>query len=233
MPSQEYSNIKLKDSNNPEENNVNHDLELESNGRVRTLRPPRGCYLTRTQGVLLFVTCIVVIILIGLLAGLLGRKDCGPPESIPVKPFRQEIGPTSTSTRNPPPPWQRIRLPRTLIPSLYELSLRIDLTKFVFKGAVNITIRVAQSTKHVLIHMNKLSIHKSQVSLKEMKSKNSVNIINQFYYADKQFYVLELAEYLVLEGKYVLSFDAFEGNMTDEMRGLYRSSYKLPNGETR
>jgi hypothetical protein len=140
---------------------------------------------------------------------------------------------TPRPTISPSLPWSEIRLTRAVIPSQYNLKLKVDLTNFVFGGSVDIKVNCDEATKHVVVHVNDLNITKSLVSITEWETGRSIEIRKQIPAPINQFYVLELSSDLRPGTTYRIRFGNFSGTLQDNLRGLYRSHYETSEGETR
>lgn len=128
-------------------------------------------------------------------------------------------------------PWSKIRLPRAFIPKMYEIRLQVDLDKFVFRGSLNITLRVNHSTRYIVFHRSYLEMDQSSVALtSEFSPPRSV--VRQFEVKASHFHVVELDRDVEAGTMYTLSVGSFSGRVNQQLRGLYRSSYVI-NGETR
>ena len=88
----------------------------------------------------------------GLLAGLVGRS-----EQSPVSVTTQVPSVTTTTVQPVPGPWNSIRLPLDLIPTLYRVDLKPELVadaegKFWFGGESEVEFVVEEATNYVYIH---------------------------------------------------------------------------------
>ena len=216
------------------------------NAHVKVEKPAKaGCLLTRTQVVLLAVAILLLVIVVGLLAGVLSRRRCEDQgedldfwKNTPPKP-----------TVNPSKPWSDIRLPRNIVPSHYNISLRVDLEKFVFSGSVDIDVECTRDTEYVIIHANSLDIKKSQVVVRELRKESNrrrkatdarstptgrkLDIKEHVSVPINQFWVLRMKDKLKKNRKYAIRFGHFEGKILDDLRGLYKSTYKGAGGQER
>lgn len=68
------------------------------------------------------------------------------------------------STAIPPPTtpgteiWWNVRLPKHVTPKHYDVTIFVDLKKFLFNGHVSMLIDVKEPTEYVLVHTNKLTV---------------------------------------------------------------------------
>ena len=120
-------------------------------------------------------------------------------------------------------PWKELRLPRTVIPVHYEITLYPDFydNNAWFYGNETVEIDVRQPTRHVMIHVNYLNITRTSL---EDDSGNSVEINRTFEYKPNQFLVIETKEMLHQSQRVKLSI-SFDGSLTRSIVGLYKSVY--------
>ncbi|XP_041356333.1 glutamyl aminopeptidase-like [Gigantopelta aegis] len=132
------------------------------------------------------------------------------------------------------PPWKQIRLPKALVPGHYDLRLKIDLTNFVFSGSVNISLYVNRSTRFVMFHRSSLlGILEKHVRVVPLGRFPRRHIKRQFYEKRYQFHVLELNGELPVGSEYSLQIGDFRGRIIQNLRGLYKSTYKTRDGTER
>lgn len=208
-----------------------------------------GCYLTRMRAVLIAALILVavaaVVLLVLFLGGLPGygcKCEIGAPTRQSQTPLGSSRPPVTSSTPSGVgPPWAGIRLPRAVVPRHYDLTLRVDLEAFVFTGAVNISLRAHQATRYVVLHRADLNVTEDAVRMRRVAetsggrggSRRDLAIQRQFEVRQNQFHVVELEEKLVKGVSYVLELGHFQGAIRTDLRGLYRSSYRDRNGNTR
>ena len=186
-----------------------------------------GCYVTRVQAVLLALMFIVLMALTGFLVAVLSR-----PFFFGSDPNKRQ-SPTPKPTVSSYLPWSDIRLPETFIPSFYKLELKVNLDNFTFSGWVEIDTLLKESDNIVIVHVNDLTITKEAVTVQDMTTKKFEAIEDYIPVPINQFYVLQMARYLTANRRYKIRFGFFEGQMKDDLRGLYRSKYKDDKGRTR
>ena len=225
------------------QNQNNIDKGSRSDGEVHCRTPARkGCFLTRTQCFAAFLSALLVITIVGVISAVASRKcDCHEESWRPaghlnvsrVRPFEPH------PTVDPQLPWGDIRLPRDLIPSLYNLQLRVDLNTFGFSGSVDIAVSVEQTTRYIMLHVNKLKVDRRRVTIIRTDldlphgSEISLRIIEQFQVLQNDFYVLKASTLLRKGHRYLITFGNFTGVLADDLRGLYRSSYTTKKGQTK
>lgn len=113
------------------------------------------------------------------------------------------------------------RLPKTVIPSSYEILLMPELKDdFKFEGRVHINATVRESTNTIILHHEKMEILKLTVT----RDKESQEIANTSYNNVTEKYEITLRNELI-PGTTVSINIAYRGNLRDDMVGFYRSSY--------
>lgn len=192
----------------------------------------RGCYLSKTQGIIIIIIIFAIIILLAVVVALLAATRCscdGTEESLPLRMT------TPRPTLDPSLPWSEIRLPRSLIPLHYNLELNVDVDSFSFSGWVTMDLMCEESTHYAMVHVHALNIDRSKVSIEDLSHpSHRVPTITEHHDVPlNQFHVLKLSSPLTKGHKYRLKFGHFTGIIEDDLRGLYRSMYKDKNGTTR
>lgn len=126
-----------------------------------------------------------------------------------------------------------VRLPRHVIPSLYEIELQPNMysgdpENFTFDGKVTIHIDCKESTNSITLHSNKLDIPEKYVSVRQWNTPSGINAINVTSLAHdqrRQFVVLTLDQNLIVGHAYVMTMK-FKGPLKNDLAGLYLSTYK-------
>uniref|UniRef100_H2Y8Z8 Aminopeptidase n=1 Tax=Ciona savignyi TaxID=51511 RepID=H2Y8Z8_CIOSA len=165
-------------------------------------------------------------------AGLLG-KDCTPSVVIEVTTVSTAITTSTVSTTTiSPGPWSDVRLPTYLVPYHYVVDLQPNLEpdstgKYWFNGTSEVQFQVANSTRFIYIHSNKLEY--DDVYLAD-ESGAAISIAQWWLYDMNQFLIVELDAELVQGQNYSLHTQ-FKGELADDLTGLYRSTYTDINGK--
>jgi len=126
-------------------------------------------------------------------------------------------------------PWDDPRLPQTILPIHYDLVVHPNLTDFTFRGSVNIILNVTEASDIVVLNSADLEIENLR-----LESSNEENLLVSWRLCPAR---EQLA--ITIEGEddlgirvgdtYNLSM-TFRGKLSDQLRGLYRSSYRTDNG---
>uniref|UniRef100_A0A8C2FC98 Aminopeptidase N-like N-terminal domain-containing protein n=1 Tax=Cyprinus carpio TaxID=7962 RepID=A0A8C2FC98_CYPCA len=71
------------------------------------------------------------------------------------------------STSGEPFPWTELRLPPSVHPVHYNISLHPNLTLMTFQGSVSILVKVLHETKNIVLHGSDMNISKVTFEGKE------------------------------------------------------------------
>ncbi|XP_055847662.1 aminopeptidase N [Episyrphus balteatus] len=137
-----------------------------------------------------------------------------------------------------------VRLPRSVVPEKYNISLIPHLSNntFKFEGEVQIIVRVVEDCQNITMHVTELRIAQEDVSVRKLNdnggmlgagrgSVDSLRIRKQYFVEAKQFFVIEFYEKLQKDTHYEIRIK-FYGDILDYLQGFYRSSHQVGN-ETR
>jgi puromycin-sensitive aminopeptidase len=116
------------------------------------------------------------------------------------------------------------RLPRTIVPSHYDIDLDLDMEDFTFKGKVGIDIEVHEPARAIVLNS-------AEVDIKEafLTSGPTRFGISGISYDDKYDRATLTLEKEAAPGHYRLEID-YAGIINDQLQGLYRSAYKDEEG---
>ncbi|XP_018306516.1 puromycin-sensitive aminopeptidase-like protein [Mycetomoellerius zeteki] len=129
-----------------------------------------------------------------------------------------------------------IRLPRDVVPELYELWLIPFIWEgnFTFHGEIKILINVTNDTDNVTLHAVDIKIDEGFTSIREYSSNDKNNnkttvigITEQKKDVDRQFHVIKTSK--LKKGKQYIVHLKFIGYLNDNLHGFYRSSYTVDN----
>jgi puromycin-sensitive aminopeptidase len=126
------------------------------------------------------------------------------------------------------PPSADPRLPRTAIPSRYELRLAPDLAAASFSGVVDIDLRVAEATDRLVLNAAELEVTAASLTGPGGTTASPGVTVDE----DEQRLTLSLDEPLSPGDGYRLSLE-FTGILNDQLHGFYRSRFTDAEGATR
>ncbi|XP_012674825.2 aminopeptidase Ey-like isoform X1 [Clupea harengus] len=135
-----------------------------------------------------------------------------------------------TTTSNEP--WDKYRLPDTLKPSKYNVTLWPRLEKddhgmYVFTGHSTVDFECVKETDMILIHSNKLNLTKfngHHATLTRLDGAAAPAIKTTWLQETTHYLVIQLNGKLVQGNFYQLN-TRFQGELADDMTGFYRSHY--------
>lgn len=136
-------------------------------------------------------------------------------------------------TSFPPPtdPWDRHRLPDTLVPDHYYVTLwprlEPDATgTYVFTGKSSVRFRSLRDTSLIILHCKQLKLTTMDKHLARLTaiSGTAPEIRKTWLHVPMQYLVIQLNGVLKTGQDYKL-YTEFEGELSDDLEGLYRSEY--------
>ncbi|XP_032650172.1 aminopeptidase N [Chelonoidis abingdonii] len=144
------------------------------------------------------------------------------------------------STAAPANPWNSLRLPESLIPEHYTVTLQPFLTPdtssglYIFKGNSTVRFSCQNATDLILIHSKQLNYTQQSgflVSLQGVSGSSPPPITKTWLETQTQYLVVQLQGQLE-KGKSYELVSSFTGELADDLGGFYRSEY-VEDGETR
>ncbi|MEQ2280807.1 hypothetical protein AMECASPLE_023742 [Ameca splendens] len=142
--------------------------------------------------------------------------------------------PITTTPTPPNNPWNQYRLPKTLVPDHYNVTLWPQLKPvstdfYIFTGDSVVEFECVEETDLILIHSNKLNYTTlSDGVIARLTAVNSASVpsIKSFWLqTETQYLVLQLDGKLVKGQRYHL-YTEFTGELADDLGGFYRSVYQ-------
>lgn len=129
--------------------------------------------------------------------------------------------------------YKSIRIPKDVKPFHYDLFIHPNLEELTFQGRVRIKIRCFKNTRRVIFHVKNLRYENIKLTREETGEDNiEIKVKDIAENKELNLVTLELENQLKVNEKYVLSMD-FEGEISNNMEGFYKSSYMTKDGETR
>ncbi|XP_067294260.1 leucyl-cystinyl aminopeptidase isoform X2 [Pseudorasbora parva] len=119
-------------------------------------------------------------------------------------------------------PWTELRLPSSVHPVHYDISLHPDLNRMNFQGSVSIKVKVLHETKIIVLHSSDMNITKATFEGK---------VVDVLEYKPWQQIAIKFPEDLT-KGQYVLNLD-YTANFSISYNGFYNSSYVDTTGTKR
>ncbi|KAF3689288.1 Aminopeptidase N [Channa argus] len=195
----------------------------------------KGFYISKAVGI------VGIILGAGALATIIALSVVYSQEKAKnnVNPSPTDEGPTIRPTVTTPAPsnepWDKYRLPTSLVPESYNVLLRPYLTPdettelYIFTGNSTVEFVCVEETDLILIHSHKLNYSKLEDGkLATLISLNTAvkapSIQSTMIQKVTQYLVIHLDGKLVKGQRYQL-FTAFTGELADDLGGFYRSVY--------
>uniref|UniRef100_A0A8C6PQW3 Leucyl and cystinyl aminopeptidase n=1 Tax=Nothobranchius furzeri TaxID=105023 RepID=A0A8C6PQW3_NOTFU len=174
--------------------------------------PPRSC--SRPSARTMVVCVLVLVITVSMTMVLYFLPDCT---------FTKAGCPKSNQTQNQTDeevfPWAQFRLPRSINPLSYELTLTPDLDNMTFTGRAVIHMSVLHNTKRIVLHGVDLLIHKATFKLGD-EPPHDVTVLES---KPRQQIAVKFEEELKVGQLCVLTLDYF-ANFSHTYDGFYNSS---------
>lgn len=146
---------------------------------------------------------------------------------------------TPAPTTGPANPWNNLRLPQTLLPTLYTVRLQPFLTqdasgRYLFQGNSTVLFSCQNATDLILIHSKRLNYTLQggfHASLHGEGGSRPPPITKTWLEPEAQYLVVQLGGQLEKGRSYRLD-SVFTGELADDLAGFYRSEY-VENNVTR
>uniref|UniRef100_A0A8D3AEQ1 Leucyl/cystinyl aminopeptidase n=2 Tax=Eukaryota TaxID=2759 RepID=A0A8D3AEQ1_SCOMX len=208
---------------------MNRSSSHRSNASPYTrLAPPRSCSRPSARTV---VVCVLFLLIVASMtmvlyflpgctftrAGCHKQNKTTPQET--VYPF---------ATNGELFPWAQFRLPQSIRPLSYDLTLNPDLNEMTFTGRAVINMSVLHNTKRIVLHGANLNILKATFKLGDGEASD---VIVLEYKLGKQL-AIKFSKELKAGQFCVLTLD-YSANLSHTYDGFYNSSYTDKNGNKR
>ncbi|XP_020345753.1 leucyl-cystinyl aminopeptidase [Oncorhynchus kisutch] len=190
--------------------------------------PPRLCSCPSAR---MLVVGVFILVLVASMAMALyflpgctfTKAGCGKANSsIPMEPSYPN------STNGELFPWNELRLPASVRPVNYDLSLTPNLTSMTFTGRTVINMTILHDTKRIVLHSSELIITKATFQVGEDKSVE----VKVLEYKPWQQIAVSFLEDLKVGQVCVLTLD-YAANLSHTYDGFYNSSYNDKTGAKR
>uniref|UniRef100_A0A8C2EZL0 Aminopeptidase n=1 Tax=Cyprinus carpio TaxID=7962 RepID=A0A8C2EZL0_CYPCA len=186
----------------------------------------KGFFINKTVGIVGIVLAAGAIATIIALSVVYSQEKSKNNEN-EVKPTGAVTTPVPT-TEPSNEPWDQWRLPQTLSPQTYNVTLwprlQPDATGlYIFRGLSSVVFRCVEKTNLILIHSNKLNMT-LQPTLTALGSKPAPIIESIVMHTKTQYMAIHLKEELTAGESYEL-YTEFLGELADDLGGFYRSEY--------
>lgn len=138
----------------------------------------------------------------------------------------------ATTPSTPKEPWQRYRLPDSLAPVSYNVTLWPHMEPnendmYVFLGKSTVIFECVKETDLILIHSNKLNLttfEEHLATLKGLDGATAPALKTTWLEVPTQYLVIQLQSKLAVGSRYELHTE-FVGELANDLGGFYRSEY--------
>ncbi|KAM9764878.1 aminopeptidase Ey-like [Menidia menidia] len=186
----------------------------------------KGFYISKAVAGVCAVAAVGAVITIIALAVVYSQE-----KSKNVEPPTTTAGP-STTPSTPKEPWQRYRLPDSLSPVSYNVTLWPRLTPnaedlYIFTGESTVVFTCVKETDLILIHSNKLNFTSFDGFFAKLTAPSGLpvpGLQKTWLEVPTQFLVIQLTGPLQAGHTYQLHTQ-FVGELSDDLGGFYRSEY--------
>uniref|UniRef100_A0A7N8XZC6 Aminopeptidase n=1 Tax=Mastacembelus armatus TaxID=205130 RepID=A0A7N8XZC6_9TELE len=192
----------------------------------------KGFYIRKELAVTCVVAAVAAVAVIIALSVVYAQEKSKNEVTLPFT-----AGPDATSTFSPTPstpkePWMHFRLPDSLAPVSYNVTLWPRLEPiadnlYVFSGHSTVVIRCVRETDLILIHSNKLNLTTFEghhAKLNGLNGATAPTLTKTWLEIPTQYLVIQLSSPLWAGNMYEL-FTQFTGELSDDLGGFYRSEY--------
>ena len=191
-----------------------------------------GFVVTRGKALVLILLFLCSLTAVGLLVYFFTERPCatlgGSVES------STPASETSSSSSSSSKIIENIRLPRDVLPHHYDVRLLpiLETGNFSILGRVSVDIECKEVTDRIVLHSVDIVVDPKSVQLiHKVNQAHALSVSGIDYDTKLEFLIVRLDHKLTKGSNYTLSMD-FLGNLTDRLKGFYRSNYK-EDGETK
>lgn len=195
----------------------------------------KGFYISKTLGILGILLGVAAVCTIIALSVVYAQEKNRNAENSAIAPTLPGSTSATTSTTNPideSKPWNQYRLPKTLIPDSYQVTLRPYLTPneqglYIFKGSSTVRFTCNETTNVIIIHSKKLNYTNKgnhRVALRALGDTPAPNIDTTELVERTEYLVVHLQGSLIKGHQYEMDSE-FQGELADDLAGFYRSEY--------
>uniref|UniRef100_F6UV20 Aminopeptidase n=1 Tax=Monodelphis domestica TaxID=13616 RepID=F6UV20_MONDO len=184
-------------------------------------------------GILFAIASVSTIIALSVVYSQEKEKNLEASKTTPSAPITSAPTSSAPTTLDQSVPWNRYRLPKSLIPVHYKVTLKPNLTKddqglYTFWGQSSVQFVCKEATNVIIIHSNKLNytmVEGHRVSLRGVNGSQPPGIDRTELVIPTQYLVVHLKGNLVVNSHYEMD-STFVGELADDLAGFYRSEYE-------
>uniref|UniRef100_A0A672FXS4 Aminopeptidase n=1 Tax=Salarias fasciatus TaxID=181472 RepID=A0A672FXS4_SALFA len=193
----------------------------------------KGFYVSKAVALFLLVTAVAALATIIALSVVYSQERAKTLEDPASTSTARPSTTTESTPSTPKEPWHLYRLPDSLSPSTYNVSLHPRLTPnedsglYIFTGQSSVEFTCLKETDLILIHSNKLNLtlfDGFHAKLTGLNGAVAPTMKNTFLEVPTQYLVIQLNAPLKAGSTYRLDTE-FVGELADDLGGFYRSEY--------
>uniref|UniRef100_A0A4W4HAU8 Aminopeptidase n=1 Tax=Electrophorus electricus TaxID=8005 RepID=A0A4W4HAU8_ELEEL len=184
----------------------------------------KGVYISKALAIATIVltvsaVCGIVLMVILYQMQIEKKSPVRPPSPVPTTPL-----PTG------PPP--TLRLPKNLIPESYKIYIQpflytklnnVTEQSYFFKGNSTVRLKCVKDTRSIFLHAAFLSV--THVVVTHSDTQKEIDYERYQVQNETNFFEILLKDALIGNGSYYNLFTVFEGELHDDLAGLYSSQY--------
>ncbi|MBA3363753.1 MAG: DUF2808 domain-containing protein, partial [Actinobacteria bacterium] len=122
---------------------------------------------------------------------------------------------------------QPYRLPRTVVPSRYDLTLEPNLDTGGFQGSIEVAIEIVEPVTEIVLNSNELRLDDATLTAADGRTVEVSKILTD---DDAERATVDLTE-TATPGEWTLRI-GFQGQLNPRLTGFYRSTYTDEDGKT-
>lgn len=190
-------------------------------------------YISKSLGLGLLVlaaTALAIIIALSVAYNNEKSRNRGRPGDGTT--YNSNMSTTPMTPFIPKDPWDFYRLPTSLIPVSYNVTLwpRLEPNAdgmYIFSGHSGVIFNCVKETDLIIIHSNKLNLttyYGHHAKLAGLGRATAPTIQRSWFVEKTEYLVLQLGSRLTVGASYAL-YTEFRGELADDLQGFYRSEY--------
>lgn len=197
----------------------------------------KGFYISKALGILGIVlgvaaACTIIALSVVYAQEKNKNAELSAQVTTTLDPSKPTVTTLPTTTLDQSKPWNRYRLPRSLVPDSYQVTLRPYLTTnqhglYIFEGSSTVRFTCQEPTNVIIIHSKKLNytdIQGHRVALQALGGAKAPEIDRTELVEVTEYLVVHLKGQLEAGVMYEMS-SKFQGELADDLAGFYRSEY--------
>ena len=192
----------------------------------------KGLFISKALAVTCVVAAIGAVATIIALSVVYAQEKSKNDGTVPSTSSPSTSTPVPTTPSGPKEPWENYRLPHSLAPVSYDITLwpRLEPNAdglYIFSGNSTVVFRCVSETDLIIIHSNKLNLTSFEghlAKLRGLSGATAPGLKDSWLELPTQYLVIQLNTPLQAGSSYEL-YTEFAGELADDLGGFYRSEY--------